>query len=286
MTPDTGLVLARFVALVLALGLTGIPAYLGIAGVRSAGRTLRIVVAGTACCFGIASLWWAAASVAAMAALPLAQLDSETLLAVLNATPLGKVLAIKLVVAASLLFAVAISRNLWGFALIAFPGLASFAWTGHSGAGECALGTLQRTLDVLHLGAAAVWAGALCIFLVSLAAKSERGEFTRRLEAFAKTGTIVVCTLALTGMTNGYVISRSGWSIYSEWTYLLVAKIILFLAMLCFAGLNRWYLAPAFLHRKPGSERNLTISLALESVAAVCILLLVAKLGFLDPSAG
>lgn len=285
MAPDTGLVLARFAALVLALGLAGIPAYLALAGVRSAGRTLRVAIAVIVCCFSIASFWWAAASVAAMAAMPLTQLDSELLLTVLNATPLGKVLAVKLVAAASLLWALLFSQNLRAFALIAFPGLASFAWTGHSGSTDGTMGVLQRSLDILHLSAAAIWVGALCVFLTSLFAVSDRSEFTRRLEAFAKTGTVVVSTLALTGMANAYIISRSGWSIHSEWTYLLGAKIVLFFAMLGFAGLNRWFFAPAYLHRKPGSEYRLTISLALESIAALSILLLVANLGFLDPSA-
>ena len=286
METDTGLILARFAALVLALGLMGIPVYLSLAGVRLASRRLRVTIAAIALFFGLASLWWAAASVAAMAALQLAQLDSETLLIVLNATPLGKVLAVKLVAAASILLAVVITRKLWAFALIAFPGLASFAWTGHSGAGEGTLGTVQRSLDVLHLGAAAVWAGALCIFLASLAAKSERGEFALRLEAFARTGALVVSSLALTGMANAFLIAREGWSADSEWTFLLASKIALFFAMLGFAGLNRWYFTPAFRYHKPGSERNLTISLALESLAALCILVLVANLSFLDPSAG
>ena len=70
--------------------------------------------------------------------------------------------------------------------------LASSAWTGHSGAAEGALGLAQRGLDVVHLGAASLWLGALLVFLASLKGPPDRPRLVERLSAFARTGTLVV----------------------------------------------------------------------------------------------
>ena len=286
MPPDTGLVLARFAALALLLALAGIPLYLRIAGQVVASRALCIGLAVLAAGSALASLWWAAASVAAMAAMPLAGLDREILFAVLSATPLGDVLIVRLAVAACLLIALALTARTLPAALIAFPALASSAWTGHAGATEGMIGTAHRAMDVVHLGAAAVWLGALCVFVMTHFGAGVRRQFVERLSAFARTGTVVVIALAVTGLANALLITRNGWSATSGWSLLLAVKICFFLAMLGFAALNRWRLAPAFERGTPGAARRLGLSLTLETASAFSIVLLVAVFGMLDPSGG
>jgi putative copper resistance protein D len=284
MTPDSGLVLARFAALVALMAMAGVPIYcLASAQARLGGQARRIL-AGLAVISVIASLWWSAASVAAMAAMPIASLDRATLLAVLEATPTGTVLALRLASAALLLACLALTPRSLPAALIAFVALATSAWTGHSGAAEGDLGLAQRGLDAVHLGAASLWLGALLVFLASLRGNPDRPRLVERLSAFARTGTVVVVLLAVTGSANALLIGREGWSPTSGWTVLLAAKLALFLAMLGLAGINRWRLTPALAAHAPGAERRLLVSLSLETGCALAIVALVAVLGLLDPA--
>ncbi len=284
MTPDIGLVLARFAALAALLALAGIPLYLVTVQQAMMGSPARKAIAALSLLSMLASLWWAAASVAAMAAVPIGALDRATVLAVLAATPTGAVLAVRLAAGVLMLGCVALSSRNLPAAVIGLVALASQAWTGHSGATEGTIGHVQRGLDAIHLGAASLWLGALMVFVGSLASRPERALLVERLTAFARTGTAVVVLLALTGTANALLISREGWSPASGWSLLLAAKLVLFLAMLGLAATNRWRLTPALAADAPGAERRLIRSLALETGCALTILALVAVLGLLDPS--
>ena len=139
-------------------------------------------------------------------------------------------------------------------------------------------------LGSIHLGAAALWLGALLVFVTSLARRTGRSALVQRLSAFSGTGTAVVIVLAVTGAINAYLIGSAGWSAQSGWSLLLAAKIALFLAMLGLAAANRWRFTPALARGAPGAERHLVWSLGLESACAVAIIALVAILGLIDPS--
>ncbi len=284
MTPDSGLVLARFVALAAMLAMAGAPFYCLAAKQPLLGRQMRKVLALLAVVAALASLWWALASVAAMAGLAMRALDRATVIAVLEATPLGTVLALRLTALVVLLACLAVSARSLPAALIGFVALASTAWTGHSGAAEGGIGLAQRGLDAVHLSAAALWLGALLSFLTSLRGTTDRTRLVGRLSAFARTGTVVVVTLTVTGSVNAWLIARPGWSPGSGWTLLLVAKLALFAAMLGLAAVNRWRLTPALAAGAPGAERRLTVSLSFEAACALAIVALVAVLGLLDPA--
>ncbi len=146
------------------------------------------------------------------------------------------------------------------------------------------MGLVQRGFDAIHLGAASLWLGALMVFLASLAGQPDRPRLVERLSRFARTGTVVVALLALTGTANALLIGREGWSPTSGWSLLLAAKLVLFLAMLGLAAINRWRLTPALAANAPGAERRLIRSLGLETACALAIVALVAMLGLLDPS--
>jgi putative copper resistance protein D len=283
-TPDSGLVLARFVALAAMLAMTGAPFYCLVAGQPLLGRQMRKMLALLAVVAALASLWWALASVAAMAGLAMRALDRATVVAVLEATPLGTVLALRLAALVVLLAFLANSARSLPAALIGFAALASTAWTGHSGAAEGGIGLAQRALDAMHLGAASLWLGALLSFLASLRGTTDRTRLVGRLSAFARTGTLVVVTLTVTGSVNAWLIARPGWSPGNGWTLLLVAKLALFAAMLGLAAINRWRLTPALAADALGAERRLTVSLSFEAAFALAIVALVAVLGLLDPA--
>jgi len=281
--PEPGLVVARFAMLALLLALAGIPFYLRVASeVRVAGA-MRWSLAIAAVLTMAASVWWAMASVAAMAAMTLAELDQATFRAVLDATPLGAVLQWRLIGLAAFLLAVAVFPRTVLLAALGLAVLCLNVWTGHAGAAEGGIGSVQRTFDAFHLAAAALWLGALVHFICSVRSEGQDRALVARLGAFARIGTAIVIVLALTGLFNAVVIGSSGWRWSSGWSLLLGAKLALFAAMLGFAALNRWRLTPAFERGESRSERKLTCSLVLETTCMIGIVALVAVLGLLDP---
>lgn len=276
---SASLVAARLLVYAALLLAAGVPLYL-IAAREQGGRRLTAAAALT----GIAaSAWWTLESIAAMAGMPVRELDAEMVRAVLDATPLGTVMAIR--TAALLAVLVAVLRRRTGFAALAASlALATMAWTGHAGAGEGNLGAFHRVSDVVHLLAASAWVGALTLFLTAAVTGQDRETLLRRLSGFAATGSVIVLLLVSTGIANTLVIA--GWPIDlgSDWAWLLGAKLALFAAMLGLAALNRWVLTPR-LARDPGGNRTaLTLSLSLETGAAFLVLAIVSWLGTLSPT--
>lgn len=178
-------------------------------------------------------------------------------------------------------------------ALAGAVALASLVWSGHAAASEGLAGAVHRIADALHLIAAGVWIGAIAAFLVLLRpAASDAGQArldlaARSLDRFARVGTFCVLTVTATGLVNLQMIvgiGRAGQLLESAYGQLLIAKLLLFAAMLGFAALNRWRLVPApALVGGGASTRAIRTSLALEASAAALILALVAALGLLDP---
>lgn len=285
MQPDIGLVAARFLATGLLLVLAGVPFHLAINGKKVLAREVRGLIAVLAASALVASVWWALESVAAMASTSVLALDRATVLAVFEATPLGAVLAVRIAALACLIVAAMLAARTLPILFFALVALASSAWTGHSGAAQGGYGLFQRLLDVVHLGGASLWLGALLVFLASVLREDDGPSLVRSLSAFAVTGTIVVGALALTGGVNAVMIGSEGWSMASGWTQLLAVKVFLFLAMLGLAAQNRWRLTPALAQGVPGAERRLVRSLALEAACALAIVAIVAVLGLLDPAA-
>jgi len=281
---EAGLIIARIVSYAAMLLAAGIPLYR-----LSAGRNLaddhdaRMPVCLAAFVAIAASLWWVLESIASMAAVPLSDLDRATVSAVLGATPLGNVLAIR--TAALVVVAIAALRRRYLIAaLAASVALATAAWTGHAGASEGTLGHLHRAADVVHLLAAATWIGALVLFLTVLTGSHDRDALIRHLSGFARTGSVIVLLLLITGVVN--LLITAGWppDWTSTWSLLLLAKLAMFGAMLGLAACNRWKLTPALERNDPGSRRALLISLCAETSLAFAIVATVAALGTLSPA--
>lgn len=267
--------LAAYAALLLA---AGVPLALTFARERGGWR-----FAGAAALAGMAaSVWWVLEAVASMAALPLGQLDAELVRVVLDATPLGAVMAVR--IAALLAALVALWwRRMALAALAASLALATIAWTGHAGATESGLGTLHRVGDVLHLLAAAAWLGALVLFLAAAIQGDGSKRLALRLSKFAGLGSLIVLVLLVTGIANTLIIA--GWppDWRSDWFVLLAVKLALFLMMLALAASNRWRLVPTLQRDPSGSLRALKRSLFAETGAALAIVAIVGWLGTLTP---
>lgn len=159
----------------------------------------------------------------------------------------------------------------------------SLAWSGHAAATPGTAGALHLGADVLHLIASGFWLGGLLPFAMLLAARPDAAaDLTRRFSSLA---TLSVLILLPTGIVNGWMILPSinalTGTLYGE---LLLAKIVAFLLMLAFAGVNRFVLTPQL--ASPHSENartRLIIHSGCEIVLGLAILALVGVLGTLTP---
>ena len=191
------------------------------------------------------------------------------------------------------------SRAAWlgVIAVVAGVALSTLAWTGHGAASEGAPGWAHLAANVLHLLASGAWVGALLglVLLVTRpAARVDAAHLTltqRALHGFGLVGTVVVGAIVVSGLVNSWMLVGAGnvpdlgTTLYGQ---LLIAKLVLFAAMLGFASLNRFRLTPA-IERSIAAADNaralgaLRLSLAIETTCAVVILGLVGWLGMLEP---
>ncbi|OZA63310.1 MAG: hypothetical protein B7X78_05685 [Sphingomonadales bacterium 39-62-4] len=278
---ETGaLIAARAVAYSALLLVAGLPLQ-ALAGGRSLSGRMRAALVVLALLAGAASVWWALESVAAMVGLPLVELDQPTAEAVLAATPLGAVMEWRLTALACVIVAAIVPLKLLRLPVIALAGavaLCSMALTGHAGASEWAL---HHWADGLHLIAAGLWIGALAAFLGdAVFGKAD----VLGLARFARTGSVAVAVLVLTGAINTLAIAGFPPVWQSRWMGLLGVKIALFGLMLALAAGNRWRIVPALERGEAGAEARLQRSLLLEFMAGLGVVLIVAMLGVLDPA--
>ena len=279
------LIAARFVAYTALLLTAGVPLYAVTAGpFVPMTRPRRIALALLALLAAAASIWWALETVAAMAGLTLATLDRETFTVVLAATPLGTVMEWRLTALAAVFLAMIVPLRALRSAVAGIAGviaLATMAWTGHAGASESDAG---RLADVIHLVAAATWLGALAWFTAACFGDNEQAR-TQSLAAFARTGSVIVALLLLTGLINTIMIAGWPLAVGSAWFWWLVLKIALFAAMLGLAAINRWKITPALGRGEPSAPVHLKRSLVLELALGLGVVAIVAMLGVLDPAA-
>ena len=111
------------------------------------------------------------------------------------------------------------------------------------------------------------------------------------LSGFARVGTWAVAVLVLTGLINSfYLVGWNGLRLLpvTLWGQLLIAKLLLFGAMIGLAALNRFHLTPRFKTADAGhgvANGLLRHSLLIEFGLAVAVLALVALMGTLAPPA-
>jgi putative copper resistance protein D len=173
---------------------------------------------------------------------------------------------------------------------------ASFAWMGHGAATEGSAGLVHLLADIAHSVAAAVWVGALIVFVFLLlryqSSLDEDEALYDSLRRFSGIGSTAVAVLIITGLVNSWFlvgINRLGDFWATLYGQVLLAKLALFLGMLGLAASNRYRLTPALgVALQAGTPRlnvlsSLRRSLVLETTAGLVVLGLVAWLGTLAP---
>lgn len=241
---------------------------------------------------------------AAMAGTPPWPVDRDAVIMLLDQPGLGTAWKVRVAaLAVATLAALFVTGRGMVLGMIAFASgvaLATLAWTGHGAMDEGAVGWMHLTADILHLLAAGAWTGALLglILIVTRPAKRVDAAYLtlthRALHGFGSIGTIVVTAIGVTGLVNAWLlvgpnnVTALGTTLYGR---LLLAKLVMFAAMLGLASLNRFRLTPQVKasiasadHR--GAIGALRSSLTVEASCIVLILALVAWLGTLEPSFG
>ena len=165
---------------------------------------------------------------------------------------------------------------------------ASLAWMGHGAATDGPLGVIHLLGDVVHVLAAAVWIGALIAFVFRIRASSSDADGNQALydalRGFSGVGSIAVALIV------GGIIGLDRVAAILAFPYgrVLGLKLFMFVAMLCFAAINRYRLTPALRaaiqDESPDAIlRALKRSLFLETMAGLIVLGLVSWLGALPP---
>ncbi|OYW46400.1 MAG: hypothetical protein B7Z33_03160 [Sphingomonadales bacterium 12-68-11] len=295
---------ALFADLMMLAGLTAFSLYAlkgeerASAGLPPVGPAVALSLAGLALS-GIGML----ALVAAMTGASVLAIDGAVLQEVVGQSAIGAAWIVRMTAMAVAVAAALALRRFPATARVTLLGASSIAiatlvWSGHAGATEGPAGTVHRVSDIVHMLAAAVWIGGLAAFALLLspgAAGRPPGQLTlvhRALAQFSRVGTAAVALIVASGIVNSLVLmgvpsvgSLTG-SLYGR---LLLAKLGLFAAMLMLAGANRWKLTPALAigigtGESASALSALRKSLALEGLAALAILALVAWLGTLEPA--
>lgn len=130
--------------------------------------------------------------------------------------------------------------------------LGSLALTGHA-AGATGIGAnMHLGADIAHALAAGAWLGgllplAICVRHASLNTDGNSLAICARiLRRFSNLGVVCVATLFVTGVINTwYLTDRLSGLLDAEYGKLVQIKIGLFLAMLCLAAFNQFWLTPS-----------------------------------------
>jgi putative copper export protein/mono/diheme cytochrome c family protein len=177
-------------------------------------------------------------------------------------------------------------------AVLAAALLGGLALTGHGGATPGSAGIVHLLADMAHAIAAGIWVGGLLPLALLLAAARRAADApalaaaraaTRR---FSNLGIASVATLLVTGIVNTVFLAGSVPALLGT-TYgqLLLLKILLFLAMVAIAAINRLKLTPQlFAQRAARALRRLQRNAAIEAGLGLGIIVIVGALGNIPPA--
>jgi putative copper resistance protein D len=222
---------------------------------------------------------------------------------VLNRTRFGQVWILRFVFAVILAILLIVPHGwrwrTWRWTGLVFTAalLALLAWAGHGAATPGGPGNLHLAADVIHLLAAGAWVGSLIPLALSLAEarRSYDPEATsaarRVVVRFSVLAAASVVVLFSAGLINTWFLAGTVPALIgTQYGYLLLLKIAIFIAMVVFGAVNLLRMAPRLAVR--GGERHRRIEAALshlrrnasiEAVLGVCVLSIVAILGILPP---
>lgn len=293
---------ALYLDLMVAFGL----AAFGVLSLRGAERDtvlpLKPMIIGAGMLGAALSVLGVTAMAAAMAGVPLSAIDSGPITMLITGTAAGDAWIVRMAALALVVLVQALNRKRPGPALYATAvagsvAIATLAWTGHGAMDEGRVGWLHLVADIAHLIAAGMWVGALLglsFLVMRRATRVDAAHLSlshRALEGFSTTGAVVVAVIVVSGLINSWLlvgpggVRMLGASLYGR---LLVAKVIIFLAMIALASANRFRLTPALEEAIESGDHSramnaLRRSLGAETACAIAVLGIVAWLGTLEP---
>ena len=94
-------------------------------------------------------------------------------------------------------------------------------------------------IDIIHLLAAAIWAGGLLYILVYW--KKQRGHVQQFLLIFSKVALVSILVLIVTGVASTLIfLPQVHYLLYTQWGILLLIKVALVLLVIVIAGILRY----------------------------------------------
>lgn len=221
----------------------------------------RTLVAGSIAVSLVAGLGWLAFVAADMSGLPLVEaLSRSVLTVVLEKTLFGGVWSLRLALGFALCVWIALRgcaarepqrRETRMWLILVGVYVATLALTGHAVAAQGAQRVLRVAADAIHLIAAGSWLGALPGLAFAAAAAKRSGEASameaaaRATRRFSVLGVLSVGALIVTGTVNAWYLVASWLALvgtpYGQW---LLAKLVVFAAMVAIAAYNRERLSP------------------------------------------
>jgi putative copper resistance protein D len=229
---------------------------------------------------------------AAMAGSLAASIDPATIIAVLFETRFGRVWAPYLLLAITLVLVCLDQprRRQLVILVISLLLLASLSWIGHAAMEEGPARVAHEFNQTVHLLAAGLWLGGLLPlgWLLRLAqAPQDVASIALIRDAirhFSQMGYVAVALIALTGAINSLLLVGSPGAMFgTPYGRLLALKILLFLAMVMVALINRFRLAPRIFH--DAVALNLFYrTVGVEQGLGLCILAVVSVLGTWPPA--
>lgn len=169
--------------------------------------------------------------------------------------------------------------------------VAVIAWTGHAGSTAGELGVLHVAADILHLVAAATWIGGLTclilLFVMTLRHQTDGWVWPLQdaTQRFSRLGILSVSALLATGIVNSSILVGSLHALLvTAYGRLLMLKIALFIIMLGFAAVNRFWLTPRLAERGQNAVRTLARNSIIELALGLAIFAIVGALGTMHPA--
>jgi putative copper resistance protein D len=226
-----------------------------------------------------------------MAGSSAAAVDFAVVGAVLLETRFGRVWCWHLLLAAILVLACLGRHPRRPVVLVLSLGLlASLGWVGHAAMDDGSTRIAHELNQTGHLLAAGLWLGGLApLAWVLRQARRQPGDFEisvarDALRNFSHMGYVAVALIALTGAINTLLlVGNLDAMLGTPYGRLLAIKILVFLAMVVVALINRFRLAPRISHDS-GALRALGRTVALEQSLGLAALAIVSVLGLWPPA--
>jgi copper resistance protein D len=299
---DEALYACRFVQFTAAMLIFGTAAFRVYAPAGSDTRTASSILAEFDAWFGnvalaaalvalISAIVLVLCQAAAMAGSSAAAVDFAVVGAVLLETRFGRVWCWHLLLAAILVLACLGRHPRRPVVLVLSLGLlASLGWVGHAAMDDGSTRIAHELNQTGHLLAAGLWLGGLApLAWVLRQARRQPGDFEISVTRdafgnFSHMGYAAVALIALTGAINTLFLVGSLDAMFdTPYGRLLAFKILLFLAMVVVALINRFRLAPRISHDS-GAISALGRTVALEQSLGLAVLAIVSVLGTWPPA--